>query len=383
MRVLHVIPSFTPAFRYGGPIVSVLRLCQALVRAGVTIEVATTNADGPSNHNAPTDRLVEVEGVNVRYFRRVGRLDFALSPNLAWHISRCASRFDLVHITSTFSFPSAAAGHFARQAGTPYVVSPRGSLQEWSLQQKRWKKVPYWNLYEKRHLGRATAIHATADMELEAVRGLLPNTPCFVVPNGVEQVPQCNVDRLPKRIVFLGRIHKKKGFDVLIPALRLVALTDPLVETVIAGPNEDGEWERVERLLAGTSPRPRVRYIGPVNGPERFALLASAAVFVLPSHSENFGITVVEALACGTPVVVSRNCPWRSVEDVSAGFWVQNTPPEIARAILDIVTQPRLGCAMGEAGKQLASTFSWNSIGCSMAEQYDRLARPRSSPRGG
>ncbi|MFN7132900.1 MAG: glycosyltransferase, partial [Myxococcales bacterium] len=128
-RVLHVVPSFYPATRYGGPIFTVLRLCQALGRAGVEVDVLTTDADGPEALDVPTGQFVEVEGVRVRYCRRDLPFDYASSTELMSFLRARVRDYDLVHVTSTFSHPSHVAGERARTAGVPFLVSPRGSLQ--------------------------------------------------------------------------------------------------------------------------------------------------------------------------------------------------------------------------------------------------------------
>jgi len=370
MRVLQVVPSFAPAYRYGGPIVSVLRLCRALRDSGVDVHVATTNCDGPADLDVPIGRAVEVEGVPVTYFRRYPRIDYAFSPALLAHLLASARNYDLVHITSTFSFPSVAAGVAARRANLPYVVSPRGSLQTWSVRQKRWKKQPYWSLLERRHLERAQFIHVTSAMEEAELRPLLPKVRMVMIPNGVDIESAHDVPRQPDRIVFLGRIHRKKGFDVLVPALARVARQRPNVETLIAGPDDDGEWSRVEQMLARVTPRPNVKYVGAIVGKEKYQFLAGASAFVLSSHAENFGQAVVEALACGTPVVVSRNTPWHSVAESGAGYWVENTPEAVADALLSILVNPDRAAAMAHAARAVAAKFNWASVGRAMAQAY-------------
>jgi glycosyltransferase involved in cell wall biosynthesis len=374
MRVLHVTPSFAPAWRYGGPIRVVLQLCQALRRAGVEVEVATTNCDGPEDLDVPLDRSTEFERVPVRYFRRWPRADYAFSTSLAAFLSRETRHFDLVHITSTFSFPALAAGIAARRSGIPYIVSPHGSLEDWSLRQKRVKKLPYWVLFERRHLSRASAIHCTAETERTSVLRQIPSAPTIVVPNGIEPViVDPSQPRSGEQVVFLGRVHPKKGFDVLIPALTTVARAFPEVETIVAGPDEGGYWSAVQHWIDQASPRPRVKYVGAVNGDDRFRLLAASTVFVLPSHSENFGVSILEAMACGTPVVVSRNCPWKVVEDVGAGFWTVNTPAAVADALLQVLRDPLEARRMGEAGRRLAANYAWDAIGLEMKQEYQYI----------
>jgi glycosyltransferase involved in cell wall biosynthesis len=381
MRVLHVVPSYYPAVRYGGPIMSVKRLCEALACSGVEVDVATTNEDGPINLDVDTSRWHAVDGVNVRYFPRVGKGSYAFSLELARYVMRNARKYDLVHSTSTFTFPSLVASLAAASAGKPSVVSPRGSLQDWSLAQKRWKKAPYWLLLERRRLRNTTLFHATSDMEVKAIQGIVPGARVVSIPNGVDAVHVEDVERQPERIVFLGRLHRKKGFDVLVPALAKVAAVRPDTETIVAGPDDTGEWLRVQGLLASSSPTPRVSYVGSVNGDERFKLLASASAFVLPSHSENFGQAVVEALACGTPVVVSQNCPWEIVERAGAGYWVQNTPESVASALLRILESPSLGARMALSARALSKNFDWLRVGAAMTSAYRQLL-PQDDPTG-
>jgi glycosyltransferase involved in cell wall biosynthesis len=169
---------------------------------------------------------------------------------------------------------------------------------------------------------------------------------------------------------------------VLIPALSSIAARLPEVETVVAGPDDDGEWRRIDAALRRASPRPRVRYVGPVHGAEKDALLASASVLVLPSHSENFGQVVVEALACETPVVASRNTPWQRLETEGAGRWVENTPSSIASALLSVLLDPERAQMMGVAGRRLAAEFSWPEVGRAMMARYDTVAGRRGRAGG-
>jgi glycosyltransferase involved in cell wall biosynthesis len=381
VRVLHVIPSFWPAVRYGGPIVSVRRLCGALAGRGVDVDVATTNADGRGDLDVSTDRWVELDGFRVCYFRRWPRCDYAWSPSLRSYLATHVRSYDLVHVTSTFSYPSLAAGRAARCAGVPYVVSPRGSLQPWSLAQKRWKKVPYWALFEKRHLERAARLHATAEIEEQQIHIAVPRARVFVAPNGADAPEGIAFERQARRIVFLGRIHPKKGFDVLIPALAELARTNPDVVTIVAGPDDVGEWSHVEARLGDARPRPDVRWIGPVDGAAKWELLTSARVFVLPSHSENFGQAVIEALASGTPVVVSRGCPWRSVQERGAGAWVENRPDALAAALREILdADGRRYGAMQDAARALAAEFSWPAIAANLEREYRCILAERGTP---
>ncbi|MFN7134292.1 MAG: glycosyltransferase, partial [Myxococcales bacterium] len=255
-------------------------------------------------------------------------------------------------------------------------------LQPWSLAQKRWKKRPYWTLVERPRLANAAALHATSEMERTDLERLVPGVPVVVVPNGVDLPPAVQVPRDPRQVVFLGRLHPKKGLDILVTALARVARTFPDVHAVVAGPDDAAEWPRIERLLEGMSPRPRVRYVGEVKGEHKFRLLAQSAVFALPSHAENFGQAVVEAMSVGTPVLVSRNTPWSSVEARGAGAWLENTPEAFAEGLCRVLADPAGAAVMGTQASALAREFSWSSVGEAMAAAYASVLdrQPRPSP---
>jgi glycosyltransferase involved in cell wall biosynthesis len=372
MRVLHVVPSFWPAVRYGGPVRTVLELCVHLRRSGVDVRVATTDADGDADLAVPTDTWVDVQGVPVRYFRRRPRTRFTISAELAHYLAAHAGGFDVLHITSLFSFPSLVAARVAAWKRVPYIVSPRGSLMPAARRFRRWKKFPYWWSVERRNVSRASAIHATSLAEAAAVRAAVPRAAILLAPNGVALPAENDQVRLhPRRILFLGRIHPLKGFDLLLPAVSRLAQTMPDVELVIAGPDEDNYRPAAEELLRRQVPPPRVTWIGPVEDVRKAELLGSAAVLVLPSKTENFGQVVVEALAVGTPVIASDQTPWEALEQAGAGRWLPRDAEVWARALREILTDEPLRQRMSSAARRLASRFSWPAVAALVAQGYE------------
>lgn len=376
LRVLHVVPTFYPAVRYGGPIQTVLRLCQELVTLGADLHVATTDADGPGTLDVPRDREVEVEGVPVRYFARDGAYGYTFSSALARSLYRSVAAFDIVHVTAAFNFPSTAACIAARHARVPYVVSPRGSCLPYALAQKRHKKAPYWWLFERHNLSGARALHATSELEADALRALFPRKDIWLVPNGIDlpsEVP--SVQRQSGRVLFLGRVHPDKAIDRLLRAASLSTARISNLEVVVAGPDDVGEWARLEALLAELEPRPVVRYVGAVHGRAKSELLASASVLVLPSHgTENFGQVVLEALAHGTPVIASKHTPWSVLEESGAGRWVSNEPSALAEALVSMLGGPERAQAMSHAALELARRYTWKGLASDMLARYEQAA---------
>jgi glycosyltransferase involved in cell wall biosynthesis len=372
LRVLHVTPSFHPAVRYGGPTASVLNLCRALQGEGVEVEVVTTTCDGPDELDVPVDREVAVFGLPVRYYRPTLRYPRDFSATLAARVLATAGDYDILHALGLFDFTTGVVALAARRAGRPFLVTPCGAFNSVG-DSSEWRKRGYLALLDRLGVGvgRAAALHAASALEHAGIRAILPTMKVFDVPCGVtlpDAVP--DVRREPHRVVFLGRLDEIKGFDVLIPALSRVAAVMPDVETVFAGYDAGGQWDAITRLQQAQHPVPRLRYIGAVEGDEKLRFLASASVLALVSRSESFGLVVVEALACGTPVVVSRSCPWQSVEELGAGFWVERTPERVAAALLSLLGDPALVARMGAAGKELAKRYPWSSAGRAMAAQY-------------
>ena len=227
MRILHVVPSYWPAVRYGGPIFAVHSLCRALARLGHDVEVFTTNIDGAGVSNVPIEVPVTLDGVRIRYFsaERWRRLYWA--PRLGQALKQDVGHVDVVHAHSVFLWPTWAASHFSRRADVPYLISPRGMLvKEMVERRSRLAKRIWIELFEKKNLKMAAAIHATSALEATELQRFGWRLPRIaVIPNVVDQ-PDDAVDGSISRDVreaaaglpfalFLGRISWKKGLDRL------------------------------------------------------------------------------------------------------------------------------------------------------------------------
>lgn len=357
MRILHVTPTYLPARRYGGPIVAVHGLCKALAARGHDVMVFTTNVDGDGESDVPLDRAVELDGVQVRYFRSSFR-------RLYWSVGmRDALRaeiasFDLVHLHAVFLWPAAAAGRIAHHAGVPYVLSPRGMLVRELIRRKsRFVKTAWLQLIERRTLANAAGIHFTSERERHDAEELglpLPNP--LVVPNGIDLLPRPAVPRDERTVVYLGRINWKKALDRLIAALPRDA------RLIIAGNDEENLTPKLRELARGRD----VEFPGAVYGDAKWELLARATLFALPSISENFGNAVVEAMMMETPVVIS---PEVGVGIDGAGL----VASDFSAAIDTLLGDEALRRTMGRAGRALAeSQFAWPVVAAEMEQAYFR-----------
>ncbi|HET8775933.1 MAG TPA: glycosyltransferase [Thermoanaerobaculia bacterium] len=358
MKILHVVPTYFPARRYGGPIVAVHGLAKALVARGHEVHVFTTNVDGDAVSDVPTNRTVDLDGVQVRYFPSpLPRLYWSPQMRRALHAVR---DYDVVHIHAVYLWPGVAAARAARAAGVPYAISPRGMLVPELIRQKsRAMKTLWLRLLERRGFAHASAIHFTSQLEWEdAKRVGIPLPSPVVVPNGVDLPVRPDVPRDERPLVFLGRVNWKKGLERVISALP--ALNAKLI---VAGNDEEGLTPKLRALAASAGAD--VAFPGPVYGAAKDELLARATLFVLMSDSENFGNAVLEALAMETPAVLSSGVGLaQDVVSAGAGAIGLDAVP----ALLD---DAAARAEMGRRGRALVeSRFAWPIVAQQMEEAY-------------
>ncbi len=355
MKILHVVPTYLPARRYGGPIVAVHGLCRALVRRGHDVTVFTTNVDGESVSDVPLDREVMLDGVRVRYFASsFTRLYVSGSMRKAL---ASISSFDLVHNHSVFLWPTMASARAATRQNVPYVISPRGMLVRDLIRRKsRLLKSAWIRLIERRNFADAAAIHFTSEREREDAQETgIPIPRSFFVPNGIDLAARPDVPRDANTVVYLGRINWKKQLDRLIEAMPRDA------KLIVAGNDEENLTPKLRELARGRD----VEFPGPVYGDAKWELLARASVVALPSLSENFGNVIVEAMMMSTPVIVSPEVGVASdVEAGGAGIVTH----DFASAIADVLRDPR---DYGRNGRALVeANFTWDSVAERMEHEY-------------
>lgn len=387
MKILHVVPTYLPATRYGGPIYSVHALCAALTRQGHDVHVYTTNVDGSGVSPVPLGTPVNRDGVHVTYFPTAAGRRLYRSPAMAKALSSAISTFDVVHLHSVFLWPTMKASRFARRARVPYVISPRGMLVKSLIETKsRLLKEAWIRLVELNNLQHASLLHFTSEIERRSYNELsLPARPNVVIPNGLDlprpQARSGGVSEPDKmhRVLFLGRVNWKKGLDRLIKAASLV----PDTRFLIAGNDEENYRAKLKLISDEAGVADRIEFLGPVTGEAKWDLIASADLFVLPSYSENFGNAVLEAMACGVPVVVTPEVGLApAVLEADAGLVCDGRPEVLGKAINDLLADPPLRARMGEHGRTLVATqYCWDAIATQMSTAYEAMRRNSASGR--
>lgn len=376
MKILHIITNLSS--RYGGPVTVCKEICHSLANAGEEVTIYTTNLDFPKGRlDVPLKTCVIQDGYNVWYFP-VQFSPYIVSWELAIALHKNIKKFDLVHIHGLYRFPQAVAAFFARKYKVPYIIRPHGSLDPFLFHQKRNKLIK--RIYEYiiliRILNSASALHFTTEEEKQLVQPLNLKTPGIVIPNGLDvskytNLPSYgrfrgkhNLDDNIKIILHFGRINFKKGLDILVKSFAQVARERDDVRLVIAGPDNEGYGVEVRKWLKQENVYSKAIFTGMLQGDDALEVLRDADIFALPSYTENFGMAVVEAMACGLPVVISDKVNiWREIQKAQAGLVTSCDANEVVASFFRLLDNDNERKKLADTGnKFVRETYSWKPI---------------------
>jgi glycosyltransferase involved in cell wall biosynthesis len=375
MKVLHVVPSFHPAYFYGGPIRSTFELCRNLVELGCEVRVLTTDANGLSQV-LDVDKNEEVElpeGFRVRYCPR--RQRHSVSPTLMRLLPTYMRWADVVHLTGVYNFPTFPTILWGRSLNKPLIWSPRGALQRWEGSSRIGLKA-VWDFLWYHTADRAElTMHVTSEHESRETLARFRKLRMAMIPNGVD-VP-VDLNRIERngelRLLFIGRLDPKKGIEALLKACSLVDSAPPW-RLAIAGWGAPEYVSQLKEQIRALGVSGRVEMLGAVLSEAKKRLFECSDVALVPSYTENFAIVVAEALAHGVPVIASKGTPWSRLEEMKCGLWVDNDPETLADAIRSISTMPLRD--MGMRGREwMQNEFSWRSVTKQMLDLYHQCAR--------
>ena len=367
MRILHVTEQI---YRSSGVSVFCVELCDALFDMGNDVRIALQFPEFRDPYPVKHKKmLISIEEVLAR------------PAEFKW---------DVVHINGVWNLPYHRISRLAHQHGVPVVWSPHGSLTPWALSHKSLKKKVAWWMYQRRDLKQAQLLHVTAQSEVEDMRRLGLTNDLTVLPLGVvfrwsdAELKAIKDSMAEKKIVFLSRLHPKKGVDNLIRAWRMLKDVEP---EIIAGWKVEviGEdaypnyGSTLKALCKEMGVSDDFTFRGVVYGDDKERAYASARLFVLPTHSENFGAVVAEALANGTPVVTTKGTPWGGLVEHKCGWWIDVGVEPLLAALKEVVHKDEASLrAMGAAGREwMKRDFDWHRIAWQMAQNYSDLAKQR------
>ena len=383
-RILHVIPAL--ARRYGGPSAATLGMCRALRALGASVLVAATDADGHGRMPMDTGIVTEYDDVPVIWFPRQVSESFKWSRPLAHWLGDHVTDFDLVHVHAVFSHSTMAAASACHRAGVPYIVRPLGTLDPWSLNHHRLRKRILLASGLRRALECATRIQYTASDEQQLAERALPWLPAgVVVPLGLEDAFFSDeTSRTPRAdvIVSLARLHPKKGIDVLISAFH--ALPPAVRRTwrlVIAGDGEPAYVKHLKTMATDGDSAGQIDFVGWLDLTRRIDLLRESRLLALPSHQENFGLAVAEAMAAGVAVMVTPAVNLAgAIAGARAGWVVERSVPAWTAALGDALPDAHELTERALAARRLAEEYRWPVVAERLRAMYgDAIAAHRAA----
>lgn len=285
---------------------------------------------------------------------------------------------DIVHLNYSWMPGCSYMNSVAKKLGYPTVLTPHGMLEPWILNRHYWtKKLPALLLYEKKVIKQANIIHSTAESEKENLMRLGYNKNIHVIANGID-IDRIDIKKdwkLHKKILFLSRVHVKKGLNYLIEAVSVLKEEMNGYEVIIAGEGDDNYIEELKTLARNKGVETIVNFIGSIYGDKKWHLYQDADIFILPTHSENFGIVVAESLACGTPVITTDGTPWNELVSYKCGWYTHvgtEATIEALRAAIHTTDQERE--QMGRNGRKLVEEkYSVKIIAEEMVKMYERI----------
>ncbi len=383
MRILHVIGDLAP--ESGGPAKACAEMARALARRGHEVAIATTDFSPTGARAAP----VMVPEVRLHLFPAGWPRAWLASWPMRRALPALVEDAQIVHIHSLYLFHSWAAGTLCRRRGVPYIVRPHGTLDPVIHRRHRARKRIMELWFQDRVLRGAAAIHYTSAEEMRLAAPFAGGAQGVVVPLGLDLADYADLPpagsfrrahpEIGERpiLLFLSRLNFKKGLDVLIEAAARTIAAGLDVHLVIAGP--DGGMEgAARRWVAQAGLEGRASFTGMLTGRDKLAALRDASLFLLPSASENFGIAVIEAMACGTPVIVSdRVNIWREIVEDGAGL---ARPPDarfFAEAALLLLRDEPLRARMGKAAAAVARRYQWSQIAAELERVYAQILERR------
>src|SRR5207237_3355405 len=390
LRVLVVVPAISPV--YGGPSTCSIGLAEALGRRGLQVDIVTTNAAGPRNLPVKLHQWIAESTYRLQYFRRWARFEAKLSPALMTWLFQHVPDYDVVHGMSVFNFPAYIYCEACRWHDVPHIIHPQGMFEPWAMSNKGWKKKVYFRWLKKPQLERANVIHCLTQHEAESIAALGVTTPKVIVPNGINFESMINGDanafllRYPElanktRLLFLHRVDPKKGLDMLAASFAWLRNRFANTHLIIAGPDPIGYWSTASFFFESAGCAAAVTYTGIVTGQDKADVLAAADVFVAPSYSEGFSMSVLEAMAAGLPSVITIGCNFPEAAEAKVALEGPIDANAFAEALASLIGDLPAACAMGQRAREfIFQNYTWDQAARKTHEVYTAILNQQPMP---
>lgn len=372
IRAIHVISGI--ANIASGPSYSVVQLCKSLMANGVKSDLHVL---GNVPENVPE---------NIRIYahpRWRFPLKLGISPDMEHSLIRSAMHAEIMHSHNLWMMPNIYAGRAVRGSSCRTVISPRGTMSDWAWNWHHGRKrvIGWWGQFKV--LREASCFHATSKEEVADIRRRGFGQPVAMIPNGVDipELPQKQVTGTTRCLLYVGRVHPVKGLPNLLRAWASVTREFPDWVLKIVGPDSEGHLDELLRLSEELKCQ-RVSFERPLFGNDLRQAYQDADLYVLPTHSENFGMTIAEALANGTPVITTKGAPWSGLKRESCGWWIDVGAQPLEQCLREAMKTSRLELrSMGERGRAwMGRDFGWQALGLKMKLTYEWLINGGTEP---
>lgn len=376
-NVLHTISGLS--LKSGGPSLSVYQLVKELREKGLDARILCLATKDPNEKLISKDnfiRTIELSNLKILGYSKSLSLFFQEDSN-----------YDIYHLHGLWELFVHKMVYNARKNKKPYLITPRGMLRPWALNQSKIKKqIALW-LYQKKDLREASCLHATAKIEADEIRELGFENPIAVIPNGINlseySVRKVTKNKTTNTILYLSRVFPKKGLESLIEAWAYIPKSERKDwEMIIAGNGAEKYINQLQSLIKKRLLENEIKFIGPRYGSEKVEIFHQADLFVLPTLGENFGMAIAEALACGIPVITTKGAPWEDLVTHNAGWWIDIGVEPLAKALTEAMKlsdEERI--RMGLNGRKLVEeNYSIESVAQKMIHLYEWILNKREKP---
>ena len=392
MKILQVVPYFFPAWAYGGPVKVVYEISKHLATKGHGVTVYTTDVYNKNlRFSGKTNEIIDVSGIKVCYFKNVSNylaynLNGYLPIGFRKTIRQNLKDFDIVHLHDYYTYQNVTAARYCRKYDIPYVLSAHGSVLPSKERGRRIVKKTFIQFFGHNILAGARRVIALTQREKKQyVEAGVARRKIRVIPNAINlsefrDLPKkgtfkqkYSIGSHEKIVLFVGRIHKIKGLGLLIKVFSSLVKDMNNIKLVIVGP-DGGDLSRVKRLVASKKIEEKVLITGLLSEREKLSAYVDADVFVLSSYSEVFSMSILEACATGTPVVITNLGNLPEIAEYRAGLLARCDENELYETILQFLKNDELARTAGKNAKRMvAERFTWDKVLEQLEECYEDI----------
>jgi len=388
INTLHIIENIDNS--YGGPAKSVPFLIKYLNKLEVNNIIISVKLKEKEQNDICQENNIKIISSNYNGFKFL-KFSQALCNNIKQEIDN----YTILHTHSLWNYPPYCAYQISKKYKLPLVMSIRGNLYDWNLNKSKWKKDLALNLFQLKMFKEASCLHATEENELKAIRKLGIQTPVALISNGIEvdefknlstkeeAKNNLNLNNKKRYILFMSRIDSKKGLEYLVDNFIQLEKKYPIWELLIAGPIYDEKYfDNIKKNIENHNISSKVHYFGMVSGQKRLDLFTVAELFILPAHTENFGMVIGEAMACKLPIITTTGTPWKVLNQENAGWWIDLNNENIINALDESMSKSSVELqAMGLKGYEIIKRdYTWERVASQMEEVYSWLLGKTKKP---